>query len=87
MAQIMANTRFSDIVLDDANLSMSAKGVFVTIGFLGNGCTFEGLARHASESEEVVKAAAQELIDAGYVVVEEDDKLYIKTAPSFGILG
>lgn len=66
---------------------MSAKGVFVTIGFLGNGCTFEGLARHASESVEAVKTAAQELIEAGYVAVEEDDKLYIKTAPSFGILG
>ncbi|CAN5855029.1 hypothetical protein BH24DEI2_BH24DEI2_09180 [soil metagenome] len=87
MAQTMANTRFSDIVLDDANLSMSAKGVFVTIGFLGNGCTFEGLARHASEDVEAVKAAAQELISAGYVTTEEDDKLFIKTAPSFGILG
>jgi len=38
-----SNTRLSDIVLEDKNLSMTAKGVFVSIGFLGNGCKLEQL--------------------------------------------
>lgn len=87
MAQVMANTRFSDIVLDDANLSMAAKGVFVSIGYIGNGCTLNVLEKHCSETLEFLKAAAAELIDAGYITTENEGELHIKAAPSFGILG
>ena len=87
MAQVMANTRFSDIVLDDANISMAAKGVFVTIGFIGNGCTLSVLANHCNESLEALETASRELIDAGYIVTENEGELHIKAAPSFGILG
>lgn len=83
----MANTRFSDIVLDDPALSMAAKGVFVSIGFLGNGCSLEDLAKHALDELERIGAAVDELVRAGYVSVEEGERLHIKTAPSFGILG
>ena len=83
----MANTRFSDIVLDDPALSMSAKGVFVSVGFLGNGCTVENLLEHSHDSLEAVQRSVQELVQAGYLNLEEEDRLFIRAAPSFGIMG
>ena len=83
----MANTRFSDIVLDDPALSMSAKGVFVSIGFLGNGCTLENLSEHSHDSLEALRGSVQELVQAGYLNLEEEGKLFIRAAPSFGIMG
>lgn len=87
MAQATANTRFSDIVLDDATISMAAKGIFVTVGFLGNGCTFTRLTEHSRETVDTIKQAVEELVNAGYVTVEEGEKLFIRTAPEFGIMG
>ena len=66
---------------------MAAKGVFVTVGFVGNGCTYESLAEHATETIEAIRKVVGELIEAGYLTIEEEEKLYIKTAPSFGVLG
>jgi hypothetical protein len=83
---VMANTRFSDIVLDDPALSMAAKGVFVSVGFLGNGCSLEDLAKHTLDGLERVEAAVNELVQAGYVSIE-DERLHIRAAPKFGILG
>ena len=87
MAKTMANTRFSDIVLDDASLSMAAKGIFVTMGYLGNGRTLQDLGKLCNETLSDLERAAQELIEAGYIVTEGDGELHIKAAPSFGILG
>ncbi len=83
----MTNTRFSDIVLDDPAISMSAKGVFVSIGFLGNGCSLDDLAKHTLDPLERLRESVSELVQAGYLDVEEGERLYIRAAPSFGILG
>jgi hypothetical protein len=83
----MANTRFSDIVLDDPALSMAAKGVFVTVGFLGNGCRVDELARHALDALEQVQGAIDELVQAGYLELDDERRLHIRAAPKFGILG
>ena len=83
----MANTRFSDIVLDDPAISMAAKGVFVSIGFFGNGCSLDDLARHTLDPLERLRDNIFELVRAGYLDIEEDERLVIRAAASFGILG
>lgn len=83
----MANTRFSDIVLDDPALSMAAKGAFVTVGFLGNGCSVSELAQHTLDAPQQVQSAIDELVQAGYLELDGERRLHIRTAPKFGILG
>ena len=84
MAKENAHTRFGDIVLDDLSIGMRAKGIFVTIGFLGNGCSVEALAQQSTDSEAETKAALDELVKAGYAAIE-DGKVTIKPAATFGI--
>lgn len=77
------NMRFSDIVLDDARLSMAAKGVFATLGLLGNDCEVEALARHTSDGGGALAAALQELSEAGYVTLDER-RVRVSRPGSFG---
>lgn len=79
-----ANTRFSDIVIDDIKLSLAAKGVFVTIGLLGSGCKISMLERRCTDTSETVMSALQELVDGGYVSIEQDTVL-VHSRTSFGI--
>ena len=79
-----SNTRLSDIVLEDKNLSLTAKGVFVSIGFLGNGCTLEQLVASSTSDSVAVTQALAELQSAGYVSHDEGTGLVIKTPSSFG---
>jgi hypothetical protein len=77
-------TRFSDIVLDDVRLSMAAKGLFLTLSFLGNSATLEQLKTHCSDSELELRAALEELRQVQYITVEAEH-ISIKAAASFGI--
>ncbi|MEJ2287171.1 MAG: hypothetical protein P8Y02_00750 [Deinococcales bacterium] len=76
--------RSSDIVIDDERLSLAAKGVFVTVTLLGNGCRVEEIARHCRDSGSNVEAALQELTRMSYVRVE-DGTVRLEDAPRFGI--
>lgn len=78
------NTRFSDIVLEDAKLSMSAKGVFVSIGFLGNGCKLEKLLNRTTDSTAAILKALNELEKAGYIFVDERKTVHFKSLAFFG---
>jgi hypothetical protein len=80
----MANTRFSDIVLDDVNLSMAAKGVFVTVGFLGSGCEIAHLQAHTKDTPESLQQALEELERSGYIGLTEG-AVFIRSAPEFGL--
>ena len=84
MAKETAHTRFGDIVLDDNAISMAAKGVFVTIGFLGNGCSVTALSNQSVNNVAEIEAALLELSKAGYVSVT-DGTVTIKSAATFGI--
>jgi hypothetical protein len=77
-------TRFSDIVLDDARLSMAAKGLFLTLSFLGNSATIEQLKTHCSDAETVLQAALGELRQVEYITVE-GEQISVKAAASFGL--
>lgn len=80
------NLRFSDIVLDDDEISMAAKGVFATLGLLGDGCGVANLARRSKDTQEAVRAALDELVEAGYVEVQ-DERVYVTRPASFGLPG
>ena len=86
MAQETVHTRFSDIVVDDKSISMAAKGIFVTIGYLGNGCGLKNLLEHSKDSEKSVRKALQELSDAGYVTIDEENLIHIRSASQFGLV-
>jgi hypothetical protein len=77
-------TRFSDIVLDDVNISMSAKGLFLTLGFLGNSCTLEQLKAHCSDSEADLGRILEELRQVEYISLE-GDYISVKDPASFGV--
>ena len=77
--------RSSDIVIDDERLSLAAKGVFVTVTLLGNGCRVQDIARHCRDVPAAVGAALQELERLRYVRVD-DDAVRVEEASSFGIL-
>jgi hypothetical protein len=79
-----ANTRFSDIVIDDTKLSLAAKGVFVTIGLLGSGCQISTLERRCTDTSETVMSAVQELVEGGYVSIDQGAVL-VHSRTSFGI--
>lgn len=76
--------RFSDIVIDDAKLSMTAKGVFVTVGLLGSGCKVADLASRTASTDEALDEALQELVEGGYVTLE-DGTIHIQGAATFGL--
>lgn len=77
------NTRFSDVVLQDKSLSMNAKGVFVSISFLGNGCTLDRLAQITKDGTHNILHALKELEQAGYILFEKTT-VRIKSAAYFG---
>jgi hypothetical protein len=77
-------TRFSDIVLDDANISMAAKGLFLTLGFLGNSCTLEQLKAHCADSEADLRRILEELRRVEYISLE-GEQISVKAAASFGV--
>lgn len=85
MATETAHTRFSDIVLDNTELTASAKGIFVTIGFLGNGCSMLSLLEQSADDAAQIQRALDELIRAGYISLE-DGNIHIKSASTFGIV-
>ncbi len=70
-------TRFSDIVLDDPSLSLAAKGTFLAIGYLGNGCTVAKLAERTSDNLQAIEYILSELIEAGYVRLEDSTLLIV----------
>ena len=76
--------RSSDIVIDDERLSLAAKGVFVTVTLLGNGCRVVEIARHCRDTASNVDAALQELARLRYVRVE-DGAVRVEDPPRFGI--
>jgi hypothetical protein len=63
-------TRFSDIVLDDPNLSLAAKGAFLAIGYIGNGCNVSKLTERTSDNLQAIEYILSELIEAGYIRLE-----------------
>lgn len=76
--------RSSDIVIDDERLSLAAKGVFVTVTLLGNGCHVQDIARHCRDAAPSVEAALKELTKLRYVQVD-DGAVRVEEAPRFGI--
>lgn len=76
--------RSSDIVIDDERLSLAAKGVFVTVTLLGNGCRIEEIERHCRDGGDQVADALQELTRLRYVRVDRD-AVRLEDAPYFGI--
>ena len=78
------NMRFSDVVIDDAKLSLAAKGVFTALGLLGNGCTVADISRRTADGEGAVRDALDELVRAGYVDIE-DDAVHTKRTGNFGL--
>lgn len=76
--------RSSDIVIDDERLSLAAKGVFVTVTLLGNGCRIEEIARHCRDEAGYVTDALRELTRLHYVRVDRD-AVRLEDAPDFGI--
>jgi len=76
--------RSSDIVVDDASLTLAAKGVFVTVTLLGNGCSTDDIARHCREDARAVQVALQELASHGYVSLN-DGRASVRDAADFGM--
>jgi hypothetical protein len=79
------NMRFSDIVIDDPNLSLAAKGVFSMLGLMGNSCAITDLTNRTSDGGQAVRAALGELEEAGYVEVV-DGEVHVQSAGSFGVV-
>ncbi len=76
--------RSSDIVIDDERLSLAAKGVFVTVTLLGNGCRIEEIARHCRDDADLLTEALQELTRFRYVRVDRG-AIRLEEAPYFGV--
>lgn len=79
-----AKMRIGDIVLDDPEIGLAAKGVFVTVGLLGNSCTLEELDSHCADTLEAIRAATEELVAHRYVTLE-DDRIVLRDLASLGI--
>ena len=75
--------RSSDIVIDDDRISLAAKGVFVTIGFLGGGCRLADVARHCSDESDL-ESVLNELMTRGYVSVT-DGVIMVRDPAVFGL--
>lgn len=76
--------RFSDIVIDDPNISLAAKGVFSTLGLMGNSCSVAELTSRTSDDRQVVRSALEELERAGYVEVS-NETVRVQSTGSFGV--
>lgn len=76
--------RSSDIVIDDERLSLAAKGVFVTVTLLGNGCRVDEIARRCRDSASNVDKALRELTGLRYVRLD-DGAVHLEDAPRFGM--
>lgn len=79
------NMRFSDIVIDDPGISLAAKGVFATLGLMGNSCSIAELAARTNDKQQELRAALGELERAGYVKVV-DGTVEVHSAGSFGMI-
>jgi len=77
-------TRHSDMVLDDSRISLAAKGLFVSISYLGNRCKLSSLNNYSSDQQNVILNSLDELLNAGYVKLEENF-VSIKPASTFGV--
>ncbi len=77
-------TRHSDMVLDDPLISLAAKGLFVSISYLGNKCKLSSLNKYSSDRQSVILSSLDELLNAGYVKFE-DGFVSIKPASTFGV--
>ncbi len=84
LMKTVTKTRFSDIVLDDSRLSMAAKGLFLTLGFMGNSATFAQLMRHCADTKETLGRSLGELREAEYVSFDAE-VITVKSASSFGL--
>lgn len=78
--------RSSDIVIDDDRLSLSAKGVFVVVTLLGNGCRVVEVASRCRDSAGNVESALHELVQLRYLRVDAG-RIQLEDAPHFGIPG
>jgi hypothetical protein len=85
MVATATKTRFSDIVLDDARLSMAAKGLFVTLGYVGGQSSLETLSNCSSDGLERLQVLLDELQQAGYISVSESGLVSVRSAGSFGM--
>ncbi|MEX2536685.1 MAG: hypothetical protein WD273_13900 [Trueperaceae bacterium] len=79
------NMRFSDIVIDDPAISMAAKGVFATLGLMGNSCSITELVERTSDKQQQLRAALGELERARYVKIA-DGMVSVQSAGSFGVV-
>ncbi|MGL4609559.1 MAG: hypothetical protein ACRCYY_07715 [Trueperaceae bacterium] len=77
-------TRFSDMVLENRQISMSAKGLFLTLGYLGNSCTLEQLKGMCSNPESELHQILEELRQVEYISLE-DGRINVKAPSSFGV--
>lgn len=73
-------TRFSDIILDDPSLSLAAKGAFLAIGYIGNGCTVARLAERTSDNLPAIEYILGELIESGYIRMENSNLFIVSPA-------
>lgn len=76
--------RASDIVIDDERLSLAAKGAFVTIALLGNGCGVEELLERCRDGAGQVEAALQELVKLRYVRLD-GSTVHFEDSDRFGM--
>lgn len=78
--------RASDIVIEDSNLSLAAKGLFSLVGMLGNDCTLGEINERTTDPPEFVAMVIDELLRAGYVNVT-DQVIHIRQPAHFGAGG
>jgi len=77
-------TRHSDMVLDDSRLSLSAKGLFVTVAYLGNKCKLSNLTKYCNNDFQEITSGLKELVNSGYLKLEADE-VSVKPAATFGV--
>lgn len=63
--------RASDIVCEDPQLSLAAKGLFALVGLLGQKCTLAEVGARTTDPPEFVAMVLDELQGAGYVSVTD----------------
>lgn len=59
--------RAGDIVLEDIELSLAAKGLFAVASLLGDGCSLDEIQSRTSDPPEFLMMVLDELVRAGYV--------------------
>lgn len=76
--------RYSDIVLDDTELSLAAKGAFAALSLLGNDCSIAELAKRTKDGPAGARDALAELEAAGYVELDEQS-VRVRRPGEFGV--